>query len=281
MRRSQPVSNSTDEYWEVDGVSLQTYAFNVVSLGGKWGAPKFRGKDRQFAYKAGSAHRPRTVDEGSLQLGMWVIGADEAGLVPSNRRALFGDNMKKLRQLLWKSDGAEFAITKRWYDSGGLHVATGHGMIPDGIDTAMEGGPYRGKLVLDIHMADPFFYGAQQTVTVPLGAPTVITNPGDERTTAIIVEFNGQLVNPVLTNTTPNPDVWLKVGTSVAVGDKVTVDVDQTTVVRTSDSANLIGAVTHSGSRAWMGLQRGANSLTLATDVGTGTATVKFQPMYF
>jgi hypothetical protein len=57
--------------------------------------------------------------------------------------------------------------------------------------------------------------------------------------------------------------------------------VDLATVVRASDSANLIGAVTHSGSRAWMGLLRDNNTLVLTADGGAGHAVVRHKPAYF
>jgi hypothetical protein len=283
MRRRQSVSNTTSTYWDVNGQSLQTYAFNVESLAGKFNTPPLRGQDRQFAYKAGAAHRDRTFDSNTLQLGMWVLGANENGTVSAGKEFLFRANMKKLQQLFVSPYGKEFAITKRWRDSSGGPVisATGYGILPQGLQPATEGGPYRAKVVADILMADPFFYGAPVTVPIPLGAPVVINNPGDVVSNRMTITYTGQLSNPVLTNTTPNPDVWLKLGTALAIGDSITVDVDQTTVKRTSDSANLIGAVTHSGARAWMGLLPGTNSIQLTTDIGAGAASITYQPVYY
>lgn len=277
------MSNSTDLYWSVNGQSLQTYAFNVQSLGGKFQTPELRGSDRQYAYKHGSAHRDRRFGDGSLQLGMWVIGADETGNVPSAREYLFRANMVKLRDLFVDPLGGEFTITKRWRDSaaGPVVVASGKGKLADGFRPAMEGGPYRAKVVADIVMADPFFYGTPVAVTLPLGVPVVITNPGDLSSTRIRIEFVGQLANPVVTNTTPAPDVWLKIGTAIALGDEVNVDVEETTVLRDSDDANLIGAVQHSGSRAWFGLLKGANTVTLSADSGAGHAVLTYDPTYY
>jgi hypothetical protein len=55
------------------------------------------------------------------------------------------------------------------------------------------------------------------------------------------------------------------------------VDVAAASAFRTSDGANLIGAVTHSGSRSFMRLLRGANLLTLAA-TGAGYVTVAYRP---
>jgi hypothetical protein len=130
-------------------------------------------------------------------------------------------------------------------------------------------------------MADPFFYGTAMDVELAVGVDTTVDNPGDEGTTAITVDFAGALSNPQVTNSSMTPEVYVKVGTDLASGDDLAVDVLATSVVRDSDSANLIGALTHSGSRAWMVLGRGSNTLTLTTDAGAGTAVVTFQPVYY
>jgi hypothetical protein len=277
------VSNSTDTYWSVNGVSLQTYAFNIETLASKFKTPPLRGSDRVLAYRHGAQHRDRKFDSQSLQLGMWVIGADENGGVPAYREMQFRANMKKLQGLFVSPYGREFTITKRWQDTqtGLVIAATGHGLCPDGLDPAMEGGPYRAKVVADVFMADPFFYGDPLQTTIPLNTPTTIQVLGDVPTSVMKIDYYGQLSNALLTNSTPNPDVWIKTGTALALGDSMTVDVGEATAVRTSDSANLIGSVTHSGSREWFVLQPGTNTVTLTTDIGAGHAVLTYTPIYY
>jgi hypothetical protein len=130
-------------------------------------------------------------------------------------------------------------------------------------------------------MADPFFYGSAVAVPLVKGVASVVNNLGDEATDAVALTYAGALSNPTVTNSTPAPDVWLKVGTDLALGDSLAVDVVGTSVVRTSDSANLIAALTHSGSRPWFVLGRGANSVTLSADSGAGSAVLTFQPVYY
>jgi hypothetical protein len=277
------MSNSTSEYWSVDGVSLQTHAFNVVSLATKFSSPKMRGSDRQYAYQHGKAHRRRWADEGSVTLGMWVIGQLESGEVPESRRAEFRRNMRKLIHLFTSIDGTEFDLTKRWYDedTGALMAATGKGLVPTGLEPGMEGGPYRAKFVVDVLMADPFFYGAEITVAVPLNTDVVIDVPGDAATNAVTVEFLGALSNPLLTNQTPVPDVTVKIGSSIASDDAVFIDVAQTTVLRDNDGANLIGTLTHSGARPWFELKAGLNTVRLSADSGAGSAVLKYRPVWY
>ena len=277
------MSNSTEEFWDVNGTSLQTLAFNVVTVGGKYQTPKLRGSDRQFSYRHGKAHRRRWADEQTLTLGMWVLGQLEDGRVPASRRDEFRRNMRKLQGLFTDMDGGEFDLTKRWHDedTGELMSATGRGIVPDGLRPEMEGGPYRAKFVADVLMADPFFYGPEVTVTVPLNTDTVVAVDGDVATSRIVVEFVGALASPVLVNKTPAPDVSVKVSSSIAAADTVTVDVEETTVVRKNDSANIIGSLSHSGARPWFELKPGANTVRLSADSGAGSAVLKYKTVWY
>jgi hypothetical protein len=142
-------------------------------------------------------------------------------------------------------------------------------------------GPVASRFTIDVFLPDPWFYGSEVVTTVPVGTPTTITNVGDDLSTAIVVDLVGQLTNPLLTNSTPNPDVWMKVGSSISASATVRVDVDLATVKRLGDGVNLIGTLSHSGAREWMGLRRGTNSLVLTVDGGAGHADVKYRPAFW
>jgi hypothetical protein len=95
------------------------------------------------------------------------------------------------------------------------------------------------------------------------------------------IDYAGALSNPVVTNSTLAPEVWLKIGTAIAGGDTVRLSGDAATVLRDSDGANLIGAVTHSGARSWFRLGRGTNTVTLSADSGAGSAVLRYWPVYY
>ena len=272
--------STTVNYWDVDGTSLQTLAYNISTLGGdRDSVPPWRGADRVFAYKAGAAARPMVADSRTITLLMWVIGMNADGSVPADQAISYHENRRMLKRLFWKPGGELFALTKRWTDSTGLHSATAMGRVAGNMGVDMFD-PRGGKFAVDVFLPDPFFYGPETDTTIPLTTPTVVANDGDDTCTTLAVDFVGVLTNPLITNQTPAPDVWLKVGSSVAAADTVTAVVDETTVIRASDSANLIGAVTHSNSRAWMGLQRGNNTMVLTADGGAGHAVVRHRPAY-
>jgi hypothetical protein len=137
-----------------------------------------------------------------------------------------------------------------------------------------------GAWTCDLTLADPYFYGDEETVTLALDLPQVLVNLGDVPATRIEIVFENQLQNPQITNSTPNPNVWVKLGSAVAAGDTITLDVSWFTATRESDDANMIGAVSRSGARPWMVLSPGSNTLELTASSGTGTADLTWQPAY-
>jgi hypothetical protein len=141
-------------------------------------------------------------------------------------------------------------------------------------------GNAQGVVVVDLLLADPFYYGVEESVTIAAGDSEEIINIGDARSNKIIIEFDGPLSNPELKNVNATPENWVRVGSDIANGDKVVLNVDRMMAFRESDSANMVAAVSRSGARQWLGLNRGANTLEL-TAIGAGSVTVKWQPAYF
>jgi hypothetical protein len=266
------------ETWTIDGVPLLSLAADVQRLDSEV-VPPFRGEDRQYAFRPGREFRPRTTDSRSITLGLWLFGQDGPGSTAAAYLANYAGAERQLRRLLRPDAGREFTISRTWTDDLGTHTATGHG-IAENIERA-RAGRFAGRLTVDVSMADPFFYGDAVTVTLPAGVGVPVDNGGDDMTTAVLLDYAGPLSNPVVTNSTVAPEVWVKVGTDLADGDALAVDVAGTSIVRDSDMANLIGAVTHSGARAWFGLRRGTNTITLSADSGAGSAVLTFQPVYY
>lgn len=264
--------------WAIDGTLLATYATKIQVVGeGVSGVPPLRGSDRQYAFKGGAAHRARTPDSRSITLGFWVSGR---GATYADRVSDFAARITAIRALIWKG-GDQFTLSKTWTDPAGTHTASAEGIVVDGVPLQVKRSAHQAQCTIDVHLADPWFYGAGIPVTIPVGVPTMINHFGDDTTWRTVIAFVGQLSNPQLANSTPAPDVTVKLGTAVASGDSVLVDCDETTVTRDSDSANLIGALQHSGSRQWFGLAPGTNTVTLTADSGAGHAIVTYKPLYF
>lgn len=274
-----PFWATSDTYWDIDGTSLSQICWQVKTLGdGRSSVPKYRGEDTVMAYRPGARHEEKGIDSRVLSLQMWVNDQTIDASAYTSRDQEYEKNLRTLRSLFWKDDGAEFVVTKRWREGGSVKSATALASLASDLAPAMIG-PYAGSLGVDLLMANPWFYEAQQTATLVKDTPQVVVNGGDARTTGYggTIEFIGPLTNPKITNGT----IWVQVGLAIATGDKVTLDLWDWTAVRDGDGANVIGAVTHSGARQWLPLAKGNNTLELTATSGTGNAVFKYRAPRF
>jgi phage-related protein len=210
---------------------------------------------------------------------MWVLGCETDGSPPagSTARAKFNDNREALIKLFYSPD-AQLSLTKRWKTvSSGVKSATALAELVSDMDAAMLGID-GAQFVVDLRLADPYFYGASTTPSaLAVGVGAAVTNAGMAPVQKMTIVFNGSLTNPKITNSTNS--TWVKYTGVISGGNSVTLDTDLFTAV-TNASVNVIGSITHQGARNWLPLKVGSNTLTLTADAGTGTATVTFQPPY-
>ncbi|AMM44297.1 minor tail protein [Arthrobacter phage Kitkat] len=76
------MANSTAEYWDVDGVSLQTYAQNIKSWGGsREGVPPLRGDDKLIPFMPGRRFVKKVPDSRTLTLEGWIAGQEAVDVV--------------------------------------------------------------------------------------------------------------------------------------------------------------------------------------------------------
>lgn len=277
-----------NEYWDVqwtDGqwYSLHGYGYHVESIyGSRTNVPPLRGSNVAVYGRPGRIHQPKVADQRVVTLRGWVSNVDENDDPYSTENCDLGLNVnwRMIRRLLWRERGEQFPLRRRWYDeSGGLIMATALAEYSGGLDLT-EHVPEAGAWVCDLTLADPYFYGEVENVTLALDTPQVLNNLGDVNATQITLDFHGILANAIVTNSTTEPDVWVRVGSPIAGGDSVFLNVDTFTATRDSDSANLIGAVTRSGSRPWIVLTPGNNTVTLTATSGDGTVDMTWQPAY-
>ena len=276
-----------EEYWDVqwtDGqwYNLHRYAYHVVSIyGARTNVPSLRGSNVAVYGKPGQLHQPKMADQRVVTLQGWVSNVDSNDDPYSeNCEQGLNTNWRMIRRLLWRENGAQFPLRRRWYDEDGDMIsAVAMAEYSGGLDLS-EHVIEAGAWTCDLTLADPYFYGDVESTTLVKDVPQLLANLGDVPASKIVIEFEDQLQNPMITNATPNPDVWVRLGAAVASADKVTLNVEAFTAIRGSDSANLIGAVTRSGARPWMVLSPGGNTLTLTAQSGSGTADLSWQPAY-
>jgi len=271
--------NTTELYWEVEGRSLHTWANGIETLDGRDGLPPKRGQNEVVAYRPGEVWRPKVFAARRLVLAMWVKGSDANGIIPvAGSRAQFRENLEALKAVFARTD-RELVITRRLRTlAPSLLVQTGRAELLGVLEPNMEAKDLA-RLVVELNMADPFWYGPSESHTVPRAGATII-NAGTYDVTKMTVRFNGPLTNPQLVNQSSGPPVVALsyVGT-IAAGHYVDFDTFEYTS-RTDTGVSVLGATSHSGSRSWMVLVPGPNVMVLNAEAGTGTADLTYAPAY-
>lgn len=266
---------TTAEYWDIDGTELNTLAYNIESWGGsRLAPPPVRGENVHVPFRPGRIWVPKYADERIISLGMWVKGVTTAGAVPAEGADdKFNQNWDTLLNLFYRPY-EQFDLTKRWYEATVLKSATARAAWHDGMSPDMWA--RRGAtFVVDLMLADPYFYATEVTQTIELGTEALV-HPGHDLTHKVTVEFHGPLTNPVLSNNRPVPDVSLSYTGVVDTGEVLTVDC----AARTADLDGTPVAVENDGSHFYMLLLPGSQQMELTADAGTGHAVVSYQPNY-
>lgn len=283
------MANNTTEYWSIDGTSLHQYGWSIATVGGtRYGLPARRGNNLTLPYRPGSVFVTKQAAERPMNLIMWLTGTEPGtGDNPAHgdQRLQWNDSWDFLRRLVWKVSGRQFSLTRRWWltnDEGTpqLVTATALAELAGTMEPTMTGRT-RADFVMELLLADPYFYGSTVTSTVNYGADESVVNPGHDVALNPYTEVDliGPLTNARLTNLTADPDVWVQVST-VASGDTVRLNIGNFTATRVTTGGNVIDRVTNGGSRHWFGLLPGANLLRLTRTAGSGHVVVRHRPPY-
>lgn len=275
------------EYWDIDGTSLHRKGWSVSTMGGsRYDLPEWRGEDELIAGSPGELWLPKIPASRVVTLSMWVTGGDPATGVKGSHSlsTQWNYNWETLRNLVYKPLGAQVTLTRRWNQlvSGveTLITASALTQVVGNMSPTMTGRA-RADFVLDLKLADPFFYGSTSTTSFALDTPVSITNPGNYFATwkNFSITFTGPIVNPVLTNATPAVDIWVKYVGTLAAGQSVVLNVADFTAVKTG-SVNVVNNIVNYGFPRWFKLEKGANICTLTADSGSGSASLSYKPPY-
>jgi hypothetical protein len=280
------VSNSSQEYWDIDGTSLNQYCHAIKTYGGsRLAVPKLRGDNALLPFRQGRMFKPKTADSRVITLAMWVAGIDPTSNQPAaNQKTQFNDNWAALTSLFW-SPGQQLSLTKRWFTNAAspvLRQATALAELAGTMDPTMTGRT-RADFGVDLLLADPFFYAPLVTsTTINVGSTVVINNPGDvESWINLQITFNGELQRPTLWNYSTDPQIWMTLDSLVQPGYKVDINVGDFTAIRNYDNAEIGATIDHSGYKGWFKLNPGDNSIKLTSSgVGSGNAVLKYRPAY-
>lgn len=262
--------NNTDTYWDVDGESLHTFAHSIETLNGLLRVPTMRGEDITIPNRHGQIWAPKVPDSQTLSLSMFVRGiANGSAVDGQDTRPQFFTNWNNLIRLLW-TPGRQFELTKRFYDgSTDLIAATALAEFSSGMEPTMQGRK-AGKFVVDLKLADPYFYGP--LISIPLSNGTNLINiPGSAETRNIKVSISGSRTNLKVRNQTAG--VEFTYSGPLASDRSAVVDVQNFEATETPSGGPAFdsdGKVVHSGDPSWLVLKPGDNTIVVSSDSGAG-----------
>lgn len=274
------MTNTTKEYWDVDGVSLNTYAWNIATLSGRLSVPPLRGADIVVPHRAGQVWRPRVADARTVTLGMWVRGSDANGLVPRHWRGRFNDNWEALQRLLFQPSRQVTLTRRRISTSGTVRVDAAKAQVQGGIAPEMQG-PGVAAFTVDFLLADPYFYSAAQSVPSRGLGLYPLTVAGDVPSPHHTVRFaptSGFLSNPVLRIKSGSTVLsTLTYEGALTLTDSIMVSFPDFLVYADGiASARYFKA----SQRDWLVLDPSANSYEFSADSGDGTVVFTYVPAW-
>jgi hypothetical protein len=274
------------ELWYFNGVPLQTPYYSISTFGGsRYGIPTLRGQDYQVPYRAGQLWRAKYPDSRTITLTMWAdsqMSANQAYPASDPRRA-FNDNWQQLRALFFTRTArgsVQGRLTRNWWltqnGTPAMVSTAANAEIAGSMDPVMNS-RVSAAFSVDLLLADPYFYGPTRSQVVTTAGGTV-TAYGEgvvgEGFPSVLSEFQVSIsAAATVVNTTAGVSVAHS-GAGVTSWP-VTIDVLRYTA---TDSAghNVVGGLTHTGSRMWMCLLSGPNVIS----VSSGIAAFTFMDAY-
>lgn len=276
----------TEESWDVDGVSLHTYAYGVEVL--SEGIPPRRGSNFTVPFRHGEVWRPKQYGPRPLAMAMWVTDQDVDGNVPGTetaRRAQLRQNVETLKAL-FAPVNRQVTLTRRIRLQSGLVTRQALAECTGTLDFVPDSdlGDAIIRFGVEMVMADPYWYDIGFTThnlafNVGLGG----VNPGSARAQYMTIQLNGPLTgaspSPPITVANATTGVSVTYAGNILAAHYVLLDTNNYTAVD-DVAANVIGAVQHVGAHSWMELAPGNNNLLLTAAAGSGNAVISYLAPY-
>jgi hypothetical protein len=212
----------------VDGVRLDTLAWNIETLNGRLAIPSVRGSDPIVPGDDGSVFIPnKNYDTGKLTLSMWVRGSDIDGLIPggSSKMAEFRKNLDSITKL--------FTVRHRLLDIQqtwpGPQTIQYKAQVVQPWDFSANAVDPRAKFAVELNIPGVFGQDVNTTdfssATGLTTGTTVTINTHAGHTAPIndaILVVRGPATNPRLTN--PDTGEWVQYNGTIATGSDWRID---------------------------------------------------------
>lgn len=249
------MSTTTTELYSVNGIDLNTLAYNFTSLEGRLGTPSLRGANSEIAFGP-DAFRSKWVGPRTEQWAMWIRNVDPADDSVGGRDQ-FRANLSALKKLLMGNPAVPLALQRIVADPDGLITQTATGECV-AITPAPKWGGVFADVVVEIHIPDGLWRG--DTGTQDLSGDTGLTVAGDCIVTATSIVTSGDFT---MVNTTTGTGITYTGGAAtIYPGTLLT------------DPGSAAGGIVPLTAR-WFDLVPGDNEITLS-----GAVTLNWQAGY-
>jgi hypothetical protein len=277
------MTETTELGWYIDGVPLNTLAWNIETRGGTNKPPSRRGSNVTVPYRPGQRFVEKTPDSRTVPLKMWVRGCGQDGEIPAGftaARSQYDQNLSDLQRLFIR-DG-QVPVTKKFYESGVVRSATALCEFSDGFDTSMIGRT-ASRFSIDLLLADPYFYDDDYTQFNLVDGDNTIVLPGHAKTNNILLTIQGSRNNTIVRNTTLDQQVQYT--GSLSSTQSAVIDVLNFTSVTNPGGANPTydseSLVSHEGAPMWLALSPGENIINLSSTSGAGLVFLQAKGAWF
>lgn len=215
---------------QVDGVRIDTYAFNIVSRTGRYNIPSNRGANYTLPGRNGVVYVPNKPTE-PLQTGfaMWVVGTDPlTGTIPrthAQKRTQFESNMNTLLRTFSRKSGLLRIVAAQ--PDGSTREC--YAELSDAVAPTIQAGGTRSELAVVFDIPSGSWQDTSMTAsTSPVGASLPKTWDITELAgmTALcedaVVTVTGPIINPRVTDT--DTGAYVQLNLTLGTGDIWVVD---------------------------------------------------------
>jgi hypothetical protein len=257
-----------------NGVSLDTYAYNIRTRTGRYNTPARRGKNVEVPARHGAIFTPgKKFGPQAVALPMWVIGADEDGNVPRDgtTRELFETNLTRLLRI-FTADTVE--LIDDMHDGTSRRIV---GQVLDVIAPDLDAGGTRAELGISLQCAAAFWEDVEERSATRTG--TGLWLPVEFRDASapmddLTVRFAAPCTNPQVTNIN---GVYVAYNAALSGTHWVEINCADWTVTGGGGLTASYSAIDHQGDPRWFVLEPGdpTPECTFSQTAGTtGTVTL-------
>ncbi len=258
---------TTAETVTVDGLVLNTLAYNISTRAGRYTTPDVRTKNIELPGRHGTLNVPgKKFQQGVFTLSMWIRGANQDGSIPSTaiQGKLFRENLDLLMQLFTRRTG--LLNIQQVMPDGTVRQCFGEvlAIVDPTSNSTQPMATYTVAItvpacfwqdVSTVTYTSPAALGASQILTLQpfLGA----TAPMEDLVWTIVGAATNAKIQALESSVALAVDTWMQYTGTIPTTKQLIVDTSAWSVAGSSGFVPSTANLVHSGSASFMSVQPG------------------------